>query len=881
MSNSSKFTPTEEQLKVVNLDKNQHLVLAPPGTGKTELLAQRLSNAVKKGIDQKTMICLTFTNRAAKNMNDRVNNEIGEHDIFIGNIHSYCQSFLRKNNLIPDSTSLMDDEDVKLLFVELLKKESINTEDFKEHIKLLKFNTYLKQEKLNFPKSLMNCPDPKYELYSELITLNPSKKEIESINILKALGLKSIEDIKTKLKENFQKIIEVCNNYEQIKKETNLIDFDDLLTLTYNYFLKKVVNVNDKPIYEWLQIDEVQDLNPLQWAIVNKISNRQKSHRVFFGDYEQAIFSFMGAKIEILDKVREESIVHELQRNFRSPQYLLDLYNKYAIALLNPKWQNKPKSINNFKREQNSLSFREIKIPHKFQKKRGWGNFEEIVYSSNPNEEIDWIIEKKLPKEPKDSTAILVHLNRSADLIAHKFDTKGMKYFKISGFDLFSRKVIKDLMAFLKIIIDNIDRNSWIRNFHLYGKIKTLKDSRVFINQLFNHGFRPLDFIEKTDYQESYLDDFLDYFNNKRIIVFDTETTGLDTENDDIIQIAAIEIIKGKIGKSFEVFINTSKDLSASEKIHKISKSYLNDNAIDKMVALQSFIDFIGDDILIAHNLRYDLEILNSNLSRQGLQSLSSKIKLYDSIEIAKRLYTNLPSYKLEYLLNELNIEGKNSHNALDDVKATVNLITHTIKKIDESKLARANFIADHKTILNNFKQNFSPLYEALSNDFSKELPISEVVSMIISYMQDHMNYIIKPNIYNEIDKLTKHMNSKCILDEVLISINKYIPEYVKYKESDLVLGNEKIMISTIHKAKGLEFENVIIPACTDDNYPSYFAKKEGEEAIIENARLLYVAMTRAKKRLLITSSTSNEKGYSTRPSRFLNPIMPMLLGNP
>ena len=84
---------TNQQQRIVNLETGQHLVLAPPGTGKTELLVQRLSYAIKRGIDQERMICLTFTNRAAKNMLDRVEKEVGEHSIFIGNIHSFCNTF--------------------------------------------------------------------------------------------------------------------------------------------------------------------------------------------------------------------------------------------------------------------------------------------------------------------------------------------------------------------------------------------------------------------------------------------------------------------------------------------------------------------------------------------------------------------------------------------------------------------------------------------------------------------------------------------------------------------------------------------------------------------------------------------------------------------
>ena len=180
-----------------------------------------------------------------------------------------------------------------------------------------------------------------------------------------------------------------------------------------------------------------------------------------------------------------------------------------------------------------------------------------------------------------------------------------------------------------------------------------------------------------------------------------------------------------------------------------------------------------------------------------------------------------------------------------------------------------------------NIKERFSPIYEAVSGHFTEEMPLKEVVSMVMGYMTDTLKYKTNETIYVELDKLLRHMDRTCILEDVFVSINKHIPEYVKYKESDLVIGDEKIIIATIHKAKGLEFENVIIPACTDDNFPSYYSKLAGEEGILENARLLYVAMTRARKRLLITSHTKKitpwGKEIPQEPSRFLNPIMDKL----
>lgn len=846
---------TKEQEKIVYLNDGQHLVLAPPGTGKTELLVQRLSSAVKNGVAQDEMICLTFTNRAALNMIDRVKNDIGKHDIFIGNIHSFCNTFLRKHKLIPQNISLLDEEDVKDIFIEIKKENHCRVVDrYKKgddtireitSNELLSYNTFLKQTKFNFPDHLIQKTSIKF---------NDNKET----------------------NENKEAANKICIRYEEIKHESNFIDFDDLLTLTYNYLAQ--VNQNEV-LYKWLQIDEVQDLNPLQWAIVNKISHKEQSHRIFFGDYEQAIFSFMGAKLSILDKVANEATVHQLQNNFRSPQYLLDLYIEYAKKWLNPKWIDNPKSNSKIEQQSNSLSFEEILLPHVEEVKVGWEYRTVTKEYSTEEEEVDWVVEKYLQNEPKESTAILVRNNITADLFANKLHANRIEYFKISGFDLFRRQEIKDLMAFLSIINNDNDRNAWIRTFHVYAKTKSLSESRAIINTMFKIGIKPLDFIKKFD--TSFLDDYLNLLKNDRIIVFDTETTGLDTLNDDIIQIAAIEVINGKIGKTFEVFINTNKDLTESEKIHHISRKYLDENAIDKTEALEQFINFIKNDTLIAHNLEYDYKILNSNLNRVGLKTLEDKNNMYDSIEVVKRIHPSLPSYKLEYLLNYLNVEGINSHNAMDDVKATVNLLLNLNSGIIKYQQDRIVYLDINKKYINNFEKQFSPLYQELENNFTIESPLNEIVDKIFAYMENQLRYKIKDDIYDELEKLTRHMKSKCTLDEALVSIKKYIPEYVKYKESDLVLGNEKIIISTIHKAKGLEFENVIIPGCTDNNFPSYFSVMDGEDAITEDARLLYVAMTRTKKRLLITSHTMKiiptKRGpweLAQKPSRFLEPIL-------
>ena len=146
------------------------------------------------------------------------------------------------------------------------------------------------------------------------------------------------------------------------------------------------------------------------------------------------------------------------------------------------------------------------------------------------------------------------------------------------------------------------------------------------------------------------------------------------------------------------------------------------------------------------------------------------------------------------------------------------------------------------------------------------------MLDLVISYMQTQLNYRIDEKVFDEIEKLTKHIEYYCDKDIPLYeSLKKYIPEYSKYKEVDLVTGKEDIVISTIHKAKGLEWDNVIIPHCNNGIYPFIYSKSEKEK--LEDARLLYVALSRAKKKILVTYSLKNKYGYDTEISIFLENV--------
>ena len=890
------FELSDEQQKIVDLDTGQHLVLAPPGTGKTEMLVHRLSNAINSGTPQDKMACLTFTNRAASNMVERIHQEIGNHEVFIGNIHSYCNNFIRDNNVIPQIVSLIDEEDthsiVSDIFKDIFKElddEIKQLENLAGEINLFAENPYTDEHKRVDSKKNIR------KKYQDLKNFGGIKRFITHLTYLKRKQLGFNEDVNLgcidfsvgRSESEQQHLLTlskiVLEKYEAVKNNSDYIDFDDLLTITYGRLLSDTSMSDKNPPLQWLQIDEVQDLNPLQWAIINKLSNKKYSHRVFFGDPEQAIFSFMGASQENLKSISRECKIHGLKTNYRSPQYLLDLYNKFANEVLNVEWISSPKSSKDILKHDDDLQIEEYFGIDKRNKRGGT-----TPSKCDQLHEARHIVATKFPVQEKISTAILVRKNITADYFESQFKKiyPNIKIFKVSGTDLFSRKIVKDVLAIFNTFVNKRDKLSWARVFHICTKT-TLKKSRLIVDEIFSSGVNPLDFILDNKSVKSYLDDFLHLFNNDRIIVFDTETTGLDTNQDDVIQIAAIEVIKGIPGKIYEVYIDTDRDFSEAEKIHNISKEHLINHAIDKVKALSDFIKFVNNDALIAHNLDYDYKILNANLKSAGLPSIASNISLYDSIDLAQRVYPKLPRYKLEYLLKTLKIQGNNSHNAIDDVKATVNLISHCIKEMKSSKSSGLDY-NDKEVIrlLGKFSKRFSPLYKMLATN-SVAVNLGKVTTEIVSYIDNNLNSESNKypdEAYDELKKLTIHMSHICQDMGANESVKKYIPDYAKYKEVDLKLDSDNIVIATIHKAKGLEFDYVIIPQCAENNYPSYFSLNPyNEEAVMEDARLLYVAMTRAKRKLLITCSsdiyvdTPNYQGhFSQNISQFLSDIKPM-----
>lgn len=869
----------EDQRVVVDLNKDYNLVLAPPGCGKTRILAERVVNAVKSGVNVKDMLCLTFTNRAARGMKDRIdlylNRGETSSDLFVGNLHRFCSSFLYDNKVIAQTSAILDETDSTNIILNLLDRDETEEE--------------LNYEEKSFIQSIYNLQHYVYQLrnnHSKDIILGISGELSKNIRPFCSAfnmpcSISSFIELYNNLSklevpysvQNFYRLLQCAKTYEDYKEKMGLIDFDDLLLKAYDYMVQ---NPTLYKHYNWIQIDEVQDLNRLQLAIVDCLfTNPEDGIILYLGDEQQAIFAFIGAKLSTLEYLKDRcngNLFH-LQNNHRSPQYLLNLYNIYAEKELAVDPDLLPKATLYRGQEEKDLRLVSVDV--------------------NTNE-YKKVVDLALSYPSDEKTAIIVPYNRDADEISELFDYREVSHFKVSGKDLFSEATMQTLFAHFNVISFETNLIAWsriIKNLKVYPSYAL---AREFVSNLQSLMLCPSDFIYYDN--SSYVEKFIEAYSDD-LIIFDTETTGLNVFEDDIVQIAAIHLRNGvQIGETFNILLHTDKKipLKLGDIENPLVKEYESrSDHLDRKEGLMRFLNFVGNTPLLGHNVEYDYHILDYNLRRYcNIDNLAERCPVYfDSLKLSHIVDPRLKSYKLKNLLTILDLKGENSHLADEDIMATKSLVDHCVKKSSDVIQKQKEFMKANESHISKFVSKYKPLFLHTKNRLYSKDSSSEHCVLVdeLVYLYDKLTTekLIKPlNKFSYVvDYLDVDVIQKKQTPTLKEQLDKHIMELNTLKEADLCdekakSMQEHIFISTVHKAKGLEFDNVIVTSVVDDVYPYY--KSKTEDQIREDARKLYVAISRAKKRLCLVSyrqktvwSPKWGKYYTFNvdESRFLNNI--------
>lgn len=173
------------------------------------------------------------------------------------------------------------------------------------------------------------------------------------------------------------------------------------------------------------------------------------------------------------------------------------------------------------------------------------------------------------------------------------------------------------------------------------------------------------------------------YASHGRVVVFDTETTGI-SHDDEIIQIAAAEYVRGELTRTLNLYVVPSCPIHPeAEAVHHITMPFLVENGISPTDALDRFFSFLGRDaLLVAHNIRFDFRMLQNECRKFSYVADPDALSFCDTIALAKKLVPGLEHYRLSYLIEAIGIPGVNSHDALDDTLACGALFFDLVRRI-------------------------------------------------------------------------------------------------------------------------------------------------------------------------------------------------------
>lgn len=394
-----------EQKEAVLHTEGPLLILAGAGSGKTRVLTHRISYLIEeKGVNPWNILAITFTNKAAGEMRERVDKIVGfgSESIWVSTFHSMCVRILRRHidRLGYDTNfTIYDTDDQKTLMKDVCKMLQIDTKVYKERMFLGEISS----------------------AKNELVT--PEEYE------LNAAG----DYVKGK-------VAKVYKEYEKQLRDNNALDFDDLLLKTVQLFQTQA-DVLDyyQERFRYIMVDEYQDTNTVQFQLIRILAGKYKNLCVV-GDDDQSIYKFRGANIQNIlnfEKVFADARVIKLEQNYRSTANILNAAN----AVIRHNTGRKDKTLWTDNEEGEKIGFRQFDTA-----------FDEAEYI------VDEIRKGVSDKGYTYSdNAILYRTNAQSRMFEEKFVAANIPYKIIGGVNFYARREIKDLLSYLKTIDNGKD----------------------------------------------------------------------------------------------------------------------------------------------------------------------------------------------------------------------------------------------------------------------------------------------------------------------------------------------------------------------------------------------------------------------------------------
>lgn len=860
----------KKQQEVVNtIDKNIFLV-APAGTGKTRVLSERVYNIINKGlVKEEEILCITFTNKAAKEMKERIEQKLGgSTKCTIKTFHSFCLEVIRNSakNKTDISTDFVvfDEEDA----IEAVRK--ISTIQQKGYNKafidvsmIYKFIELVKSYRLKWG-FLSDDEEHDYKLCID----NLSKPAFKSVvaDCFKTNGHVNIKLMHYMIDYGVFYVL----FYNKQLRSDKALDFNDLITLTRMLFMNKDIVDYYRDKYKFINIDEVQDTSMSDYEIIEKIFKGDKSKNILLcGDIFQTIYKWRGSEPDkIFEAFKKECNPLQIvfDKNYRSTQTLTNA----SIDFLGNVFESRVSEI--YKDGVSSCSDET-------------GEKISVISYDNLEAEAIGILNsfKNLALEGEDLSKVCVltranNYNKDLSKVLSRISAnQDFEFILVDEYKFFRRAEIKDITAIFKILINPYDTVSLERVLKrlntgvgkaILEKVQTteFRKARIKLSDFIS------DYTANGEFYTNLLNAYDRASSDGNIVIFDVESTGTDVTSDEIIQIAAVKIDnKGNIIDTYERFIKPNKTVGASAKVHHFTDEYLAEHGLPKEEVLNEFREYTKDKIVIGHNVQYDINIFTSELNRCNIGAPLFK-GFYDTLDIYRRFYPMEKNHKLEYLSERFKTTHKPSHNALDDIIATTELLVMAIEaKIRPTSFQRMSLIADLYKKFEEFREKYRVLKQK-----SYEIRPYEMILEIQKNFDIMNKYIVQEreerfrrvmNFHKTLSVLDD--NEKCPRDALISAVE--VTALSGGEIEQIVSSTQekpRIPIITVHQAKGLEYNTVIVSGLIDGKFPLYNGDLD------EEGKLFYVAITRAKKRLILTYPNKNMSNYGKEYDTVVSPFI-------
>lgn len=405
MSSSIYDTLNREQKEAVLTTEGPLLLLAGAGSGKTRALTHRIAYLIQEmGVNPWNILAFTFTNKAAEELRERVDQLVGfgSEQIWVSTFHSTCVRILRRHidRLGFDNNfTIYDTDDQKSVIKDICKRFGIDNKQIRER---------------EFMNAISSAKDK---------LTGPLEYRMQNMGDLSK-----------------KKIGEVYQEYQDVLKKSNALDFDDLIVKTVELFKAcPEILENYQERFQYISVDEYQDTNKAQFELIRLLAGKYRNLCVV-GDDDQSIYKFRGADIRnILDfeKVYPETKVIKLEQNYRSTANVLDVAN----AVIRNNRGRKEKALWTKKDAGSKVCFRQFDTAY---------------------EEADYIAAQIAStvgrgKGRYGDYAVLYRTNAQSRLLEERMIQEGIPYDVVGGVNFYARREIKDILAYLKTIDNGQD----------------------------------------------------------------------------------------------------------------------------------------------------------------------------------------------------------------------------------------------------------------------------------------------------------------------------------------------------------------------------------------------------------------------------------------